>query len=141
MTRAWLSFAVLAACAVPQQSAPTTAYSTEGTRAGGDGDLASAICQHLNRCGLADDVASCTAEFATYDPDRTRSLLDRDCAELAELKAGNVPGGGGGGGACAVNGTNDCGMGMMCCAGGGGAASPGVPGSCVSVAICTGPRR
>ena len=139
MTRAWLSFAaVITACVAPQQPQPTNAYN-EG---GGDNDQAVAICQHLNRCGVADDLASCTAEFATYDPDSTRSLLDRDCGELAQLKAGNVPGGGGsGGGACRVNGTNDCGMGMKCCAGGGGAAYPGTPGSCVSVATCTGPYR
>lgn len=140
MTRVWLSLAVFTACVAPQQPAPSSAAGTGGGEAG-NGDLASAICQRLNGCGLADDVASCSAELATYDPDQTRSLLDRSCDELAEMKAGRVPGGGGGGGACASNGTNDCGMGQMCCAGGGGAAMPGVPGTCLGVAVCTGPHR
>lgn len=145
MTRAWLSLAlVVAACLPPQQPAPSSAAGGGGGPAVDTTENATALCQYLSSCGLTDDVPSCTAEFVTYDPDRTRSLMDRDCDTLAEMKAGRVPASataGGGGGACAMNGTNDCGMGQMCCASGGGAAMYGVPGSCVHVAICTGPRR
>lgn len=141
-TVAALWIAGVFAC-VPPQSASTSSPGDPSTAAGGqESDLASAICNHLDGCGLVSDMPGCVREFSGYDSSATSSLLQRDCDELAELKAGRVPGGGGGGGgACAANGTNDCGAGRMCCAAGGGAAMQGVPGQCQSVAVCTGPYR
>ena len=139
-----VAFALCLSACVPQSSSPTSGTTPSAAAQPDDGsEPAVAVCQHLQSCGLADDFDGCVAEMASYGAERTQSLTQRSCDELAAMKRGEMPesSDGGGGGNCAVNGTNDCGMGQMCCASAGGAASPGVPGMCQSVATCTGPRR
>lgn len=61
----------LVACTLPPPGGATDPASPRGDGAPA-ADQATAICQHLGECGLADDQAACVAEMAGYDPEGPR---------------------------------------------------------------------